>query len=84
MSKKKEIKLHPAIQAIIYFVTTFIACMIIWPLLDLLWCNVFTHSEFQYNFWTEAAEAAVIAAVLTLVFFLPTILKQSKKEKSKK
>ena len=78
MSKKIE---NPALQALIYFVAILIASIIIWPLLDLLICAVFTHSDFHYTFSDYIVEPLIFSVIFTLIFYIPPIIKSRKKKK---
>ena len=78
MSKKIE---NPALQALIYFVAILIASLIIWPLLDLLICGVFTHSEFHYAISDYIVEPLIFSVIFTLLFYVPPIVKAHKKKK---
>ena len=78
MSKKIE---NPALQALIYFAITLIISLILWPLLDLLICAVFTHSSFHYNFNDYVIEPLIFSVIFTLIFYIPPIFKARKKKK---
>jgi len=43
--------------------------MIIWPLMDLFWAAVITHTNFVYTVKDYVLEPLAFAVLLTLVFF---------------
>ncbi|MBQ1528080.1 hypothetical protein IIZ77_00325 [Candidatus Saccharibacteria bacterium] len=72
-------------SSLITALTTFVAAMIIWPLLDLLWTKVISHSDFNYtlsDYVLEPAIFAVIFGIITYIFWKPTT-KLEQKDKSK-
>ena len=75
MSKKIE---NPTTQAVIYFVAVFIISLILWPLLDSFWSGVITHTEFAYNPKEYIVEPLVFAFIMTLIFYVPIIVKHNK------
>ena len=71
-------------SALITALTTFIAAAILWPLFDLLWRAIITHSEFTYtlkDYVLEPAIFAVIFGIVTYIFWKPET-KLEKKAKS--
>ena len=52
------------------FVCLVVAAIIIWPLLDMLICAVFTHSEFAYSVPQHILEPILFAAIFTLIDFV--------------
>jgi uncharacterized membrane protein len=83
MSKKIE---NVKTQAIIYFVSVFIASLVLFPLLDLFWTNVITHSEFQYNANEYIIQPLIFSVIITLVLYVPLVTRHNKnaKETAKK
>ena len=81
MSKSIE---DPKKQAIIYFVAVLIISFILWPLLDMFWCAIITHTEFKYNPSDYIIEPIVFSVVATLFFFLPLIVRKKNKDGSTK
>ncbi len=79
MSKKIE---NPSIQAVIYFVATFVISLILWPLLDMLLGSIFTHAEFVYKPTDYIIEPLVFAAAMTAIFYIPQIIKYNKANKT--
>ena len=43
--------------------------MVIWPLMDLFWAGVITHTEFHYTVKDYIIEPLAFAVLLTPVFF---------------
>ena len=78
MDKKNE---NPKTQAVIFFFTTAVISFILWPLLDLFWRTVITHSPFNYTFQDYILEPLIFTAVITLVFYVPPIIKARKSSK---
>jgi hypothetical protein len=78
-----EIK-DPRILALITLVTTYIACLIVWPLMDLFWCNVVSHSEFVFNPAVYFLEPIAFAVIVTIIFNIKPIIKFYKARKTKK
>ena len=81
MSKTIE---NTKIQALIYFVTVLIICFILWPLLDMFWCAVITHSEFSYNPSDYLIEPIIFSVLMTLFFYLPVMTRARKNGKKAK
>ena len=55
---------------IINVILSSIVAMIIWPLMDLLFCAVFTHEEFKYTFGNHIVEPVIFMLLVTVVEFL--------------
>ena len=66
---------------------TFVAAMIIWPLLDLLWTKVISHSDFTYtlsDYVLQPAIFAVIFGIITYICWKPeTKLEKKNKQATK-
>lgn len=54
--------------------------MILWPLMDLFWCNVITHSDFSYNFGEYIGGPIIFAFVITIVFNWKTLFGKKKQK----
>ena len=81
MSKTVE---DPKKQAILYFIAVLIFSFILWPLLDLFWCAVITHSEFKYNPSDYIIEPIIFSVIATLFFFLPLVIRKKNKDSATK
>ena len=77
MAKKNE---NTGVQAVCFCVATAIAGMILWPILDIIWCKAFTHSEFVYTVKEYVVQPAIFAVIITLVFFGIQIVSSKKKK----
>lgn len=65
----KKITSNKFAKIIIFWALAAVFAMILWPLLDLLWATVITHSDFNYTVQDYIIEPLAFAALLTLVFF---------------
>jgi uncharacterized RDD family membrane protein YckC len=79
---EQEIK-NPVLAFFVYLAVTCIAAIVIWPLLDFLWCAIFTHTDFNYSVNEHLLEPLIFSLIFTLIFYLPPLIKLSRK-KSKK
>ncbi|MBR2861988.1 MAG: hypothetical protein IKB97_00295 [Bacteroidaceae bacterium] len=74
-------------SSIVIAIATFIAAMVIWPLFDLIWTQVLTHSDFTYtlgDYVLEPAIFAVIFGIITYIFWKPeTKLEKKNKQEQK-
>ena len=66
MAKKIENKF---LQILVFWAISAVIAMIIWPLMDLFWAGVISHTEFHYTVKDYIIEPLAFAALLTLVFF---------------
>ena len=73
-------------SSILTAVATYIAAIIIWPLLDLLWAKVITHSEFEYTVQSYILDPIIFALIFGLITFFvwKPETKLEKKSKSEK
>lgn len=55
---------------IITIVTVAVAGMILWPLFDLFWCAVVTHTEFVYSVADYIMWPIVFAGIVGIVFWV--------------
>ena len=72
-------------SSLIMALATFVAAVILWPLFDLFWHAVITHSEFAYtlkDYVLEPAIFAVVFGIITYIFWKPetNLEKKSKTE----
>ncbi len=79
---KKGISLKA--QALIYFFSVLIMSFILFPLLDMLWCAIITHTNFSYNPQDYILEPFIFSILITLFFYIPVITRKAKTEKKKK
>lgn len=74
-------------SSFIMALATFVAAVILWPLFDLFWHSIITHSEFVYtlkDYLLEPALFAVIFGIITYIFWKPeTKLEKKSKAESK-
>ena len=73
-------------SSFIMALATFVAAVILWPLFDLFWHAVITHSEFTYtlkDYLLEPALFAVIFGIITYICWKPET-KLEKEAKTKK
>ena len=74
----------PKVQTLIFFATILILSLVLWPLLDLLSCLIFTHSGFSYSIKDHILEPVLFSALMTLVFFvIPNFRKARAAKKAK-
>ena len=66
MAKKIQNKF---LQIFLFWLSAAVIAMIIWPLMDLFWATVITHTNFVYTIKDYILEPLAFAALLTLVFF---------------
>ena len=78
-----DIANNPKKQAVIYFFAVLIISFILWPLLDMFWCAVFTHSDFSYKPQDYIIEPFFFALLMTFVLYLPLVKRAKKKESEK-
>ncbi|MBR3131784.1 hypothetical protein IKG31_04450 [Candidatus Saccharibacteria bacterium] len=71
-------------SSIIIAAATFIAAMILWPLLDLFWSGVISHSEFIYNIKDYIIEPIIFAVIFGLITFFIWKPETKLEKKSKK
>ena len=77
MSKKIE---NPLAAAGAFFIISAIAAMVIWPLMDLFWCNIIDHSNFEYSVGEYIVGPLIFAAVFTLIFNWKALFGKKKKK----
>lgn len=74
-------------SSLVMALATFIAATILWPLFDLLWHAIITHSQFTYtlkDYILEPAIFAVIFGIITYICWKPeTKLEKKAKAESK-
>ncbi len=56
-------------SSIIMAVATYIAAAIIWPLFDLFWAKVITHTEFAYSAKSYLLEPIILAVVFGVISY---------------
>ena len=61
---------------IIEFITLAIAACIVWPLLDLLICNVFTHSDFSYTAIDYILKPVIFALIFVLIDYVIFVVRK--------
>lgn len=66
----KKIESTSVQYLILQSVAIAVAGMIIWPLFDLFWCGVITHSEFVYSVTEHIIEPIVFGCIMGLVFWV--------------
>ena len=71
------------LQILVFWAISAVAAMIIWPLLDLFWAGVITHSEFHYTVQDYVIEPLAFAVLITLVFFCFKAFAKEKPENKK-
>ncbi|MBR3319527.1 hypothetical protein IKG06_03415 [Candidatus Saccharibacteria bacterium] len=64
-----RIRKNRFLSSIIMALAAFIAAMIIWPLFDLLWAKIITHSEFIYTFREYVVEPAIFAVIFGIIAY---------------
>ena len=62
---------------------TFVAAMIIWPLLDLLWTKVISHSDFTYTLSDYVLQPAIFAIITYICWKPETKLEKKNKQAAK-
>ena len=80
MAKKIQNKY---LQIFLFWLAAAIFAMIIWPLMDLFWAAVITHTEFVYTIKDYILEPLAFAVLLTLVFFCFRAFAKEKPAKKK-
>lgn len=80
-----KIRKNRILSSIIMAVAALIAAMIIWPLFDLLWAKVISHSDFVYTLKDYVIEPAIFAVIFGIISFAiwkpeTKLEKQSKKK----
>ena len=80
MAKKIQNKY---LQIFLFWLAAAIFAMIIWPLMDLFWAVVITHTEFVYTVKDYILEPLAFAVLLTLVFFCFRAFAKEKPAKKK-
>ena len=61
-------------SSLVVALATFIAATILWPLFDLLWHAIITHSQFTYtlkDYILEPAIFAIVFGIVTYIFWKP-------------
>ena len=53
--------------------------MIIWPLLDLFWCAIITHTKFVYSIAEHLIEPIIFGCIMGTVFWMLEKKKAKKK-----
>ena len=65
-----KIRKNRITSSIILAVSAFIAAMIIWPLFDLFWAKVITHSDFAYAIIDYVIEPAIFGVIIGIISFI--------------
>ena len=68
---------------IIYMVAIAVGGIIIWPILDIIFAAVFTHSEFTYSVKEHIIEPIIFGCIAGVVFWVFDRIKISRNRKSK-
>lgn len=71
------------LKILLFWLAAAIFAMIIWPLMDLFWAVVITHTEFVYTVKDYVLEPLAFAVLLTLVFFCFRAFAKEKPAKKK-
>ena len=80
MAKKIENKF---LQILVFWLISAVIAMVVWPLMDLFWAGVITHTEFHYTVKDYIIEPLAFAVLLTLIFFCSRAFAKEKPEKKK-
>ena len=63
---------------ILQIVAISVAGMVLWPLLDLFWCAVLSHTQFVYSIPDHLVEPIVFGGIVGTVFWVLEKKKNSK------
>lgn len=77
----KKIETTSTKYLIIQILAIAIMGIIIWPLFDLLICNIFTHTVFTYSVTDHLIEPIIFGCILGVVLWVSERKISSKKEK---
>lgn len=69
------------VELVVLIVSISIAGIIIWPILDILFDAVFTHSGFVYSVQDHVVEPIVFGCIVGLVFWTIDVIAVKKKKK---
>ena len=80
-----KVRKNRILSSIIMAIAAFIAAMIIWPLFDLLWAKIISHSDFAYTLKDYVIEPAIFGVIFGIISFIiwkpeTKLEKQSKKK----
>ena len=64
-----RIRKNRILSSILIALATFVAAMIIWPLFDLFWAKIITHSDFIYTAKEYVLEPAIFALIFGLIAY---------------
>ena len=70
-------------KSVVYAIAVAIASFIIWPLIDLFFCNVIDHTEFVWNVREHIVMPIIVGIICGLIefFWLGRQAKKAKKTK---
>lgn len=60
-----------------------VAGIILWPILDMLYCAIFTHSEFVYSVNGHIVQPIIFGCVAGLIFWVIDRISMKKNKKKK-
>lgn len=78
----KKIKSTSIAFLFIQIIALIVAAMIIWPLLDMFLCNVFTNSEFHYSVFEHVVEPIIFGVIAGIIFWIINIITEKRKAKN--
>ena len=76
----KKIENTSFLYLIIEIFTLIIAGIIIWPLFDIFWCNVITHSEFHYSVFEHIVGPIIFGIIAGIIFWLFNVMSKKNKK----
>ena len=68
---------------LVQFIAVFIACIILWPIFDIIYNAVFTHSAFIYTAHQYILQPLIFAIIFAIISYLIDLIR-FKIKKSKK
>ena len=68
---------------LVYLIVFIVVAILLWPLFDLIVCNVFTHSEFVWTVQEHIIQPIVFGVIITIIEFLYRLYKDKKANNSK-
>ena len=75
----KKIKRGSFAELVIFVLAISLGGIIIWPLLDLLFSAVFTHSDFVYSVQDYVVEPIIFGCIAGLVFWIFDVIATKKR-----
>ena len=75
----KKIETTSVKYLVIMILATSIAGMILWPLFDLFWCAVISHTEFVYSIVDHLVEPIIFGCIFGIVLWVLEKKKAKKK-----